>query len=79
MSKKLSPGRIYKINGIVVRAKRQYNCNGCIFNNPFSCPKVNDSKDLNEESPSCIEDGIIFISPQLWQNVEKTDKCLTKN
>lgn len=57
MSKSLSPGRIYKINGIVVRAKRQYNCNGCIFNNPFSCPRV------NEESPSCIEDGIIFISP----------------
>lgn len=25
MSKKLSPGRIYKINGIIVRAKRQYN------------------------------------------------------
>ena len=25
--------------------------------------KINDSKDLNEESPSCIEDGIIFISP----------------
>lgn len=63
MSKKLSPGRIYKINGIVVRAKRQYNYNRCIFNNPFSYPKVNDSKDLNEESPSCIEDRIIFISP----------------
>mgnify|MGYP004468729865 FL=1 len=64
MSKKLSPGRIYKINGIIVRAKRQYDCDGCIFNNPFSCPRVNDSKDLNnKESLSCIEDGIIFISP----------------
>ena len=64
MSKKLSPGRIYKINGIIVRAKRQYDCNGCIFNNPFSCPRVDDSKDLNnKESLSCIEDGIIFISP----------------
>ena len=64
MSKKLSPGRIYKINGIIVRAKRQYNCKECIFNNPFSCPRVIDSKDLdNKESPSCIEDGIIFISP----------------
>ena len=63
MSKSLSPGRIYKINGIVVRAKRQYDCNGCIFNNPFSCPRVKDLKNLNEESPSCIEDGIIFISP----------------
>ena len=64
MSKKLSPGRIYKINGIIVRAKRQYDCNGCIFNNPFSCPRVNDSKNLDDkEQPSCIEDGIIFISP----------------
>lgn len=64
MNKKLSPGRIYKINGIIVRAKRQYDCNGCIFNNPFSCPRVNDSKDLNnKEVLSCIEDGIIFISP----------------
>ena len=63
MNKSFSPGRIYKINGIIVRAKRQYNCYGCIFNNPFSCPRVNDSKDLNEEQLSCIEDGIIFISP----------------
>lgn len=63
MIKNLSPGRIYKINGIVVRAKRQYNCNWCIFNNPFSCPRVKDLKNLNEESPSCIEDGIIFINP----------------
>lgn len=63
MSKIISPGRIYKINGIIVRAKRQYDCNGCIFNNPFSCPRVNDSKDSNKEPLSCIEDGIIFISP----------------
>lgn len=63
MSKIISPGRIYKINGIIVRAKRQYDCNGCIFNNPFSCPRVNDSKDPNEEPLLCIEDGIIFISP----------------
>lgn len=63
MNKIISPGRIYKINGIIVRAKRQYDCNGCIFNNPFSCPRVNDSKDPNEEPLSCIEDGIIFISP----------------
>ncbi len=64
MNKKLSPGRIYKINNVIVRAKRQYSCNGCIFNNPFSCPRVNDSKNLDDkEQPSCIEDGIIFISP----------------
>lgn len=63
MNKSFSPGRIYKINGIIVRAKRQYNCNGCVFNNPFSCPRVNDSKDLEEKQLLCIEDGIIFISP----------------
>ena len=64
MSKKLSPGRIYKINNVIVRAKRKYNCNGCIFNNPFSCPRIRDSKNLGDrEQPSCIENGIIFISP----------------
>ena len=64
MSKKLSPGRLYKIINVIVRAKRQYNCKGCIFNNPFSCPRVSDSKNLGDkELLSCIEDGIIFISP----------------
>lgn len=64
MNKKLSPGRIYKVNSVIVRAKRQYNCKGCIFNNPFSCPRVSDSKNLGDKEPlSCIEDGIIFISP----------------
>ena len=64
MSKKLSPGRVYKINNVIVRAKRQYNCNGCIFNNPFSCPRVSDSKNTENEEPlTCIEDGVIFVSP----------------
>lgn len=64
MNKKLSPGRIYKIKNVIVRAKRQYNCKGCIFDNPFSCPRVRDSRDLNDkETISCIEDGIIFIRP----------------
>ena len=61
MSKKLSPGRIYKVNSVIVRAKRQYNCNGCIFNNPFSCPRVVDVK--REITCTCREDGIIFINP----------------
>lgn len=64
MNKKLSPGRIYKIKNVIVRAKRQYNCKGCIFDNPFSCPRVRDLRDLNsKEVTSCIEDGIIFIRP----------------
>lgn len=64
MNKKLSPGRVYKINNVIVRAKRQYNCKGCFFNNPFSCPRVSDSKDSENKEPlTCIEDGIIFVSP----------------
>lgn len=61
MSKKLSPGRIYKINGIVVRAKRQATCKGCIFDNPFSCPRIVDAK--REPTITCCEDSIIFIKP----------------
>lgn len=61
MSKKLSPGRIYKVNGIVVRAKHQATCKGCIFDNLFSCPRVVDVK--REITCTCREDGIIFIDP----------------
>ena len=61
MSKKLSPGRIYKLNGIVVRAKRQTTCEGCIFDNPFSCPRVVDVK--SEITCTCREDSVIFINP----------------
>ena len=61
MSKKLSPGRIYKINGIVVRAKRQTTCKGCIFDNPFSCPRVVDAK--REITITCREDSVIFTNP----------------
>ena len=61
MSKKLSPGRIYKLNGIVVRAKRQATCEGCVFDNLFSCPRVVDSK--REITSTCREDEIIFVNP----------------
>lgn len=61
MSKKFSPGRIYKLNGIVVRAKRQTTCNGCIFDNLFSCPRVVDAK--SEITYTCREDSVIFINP----------------
>lgn len=64
MNKKLSPGRIYKIKNVIVRAKRQYNCKGCIFDNLFSCPRVRDSRSSDDkEIISCINDGIIFIRP----------------
>ena len=61
MSKKLSPGRIYKINGIVVRAKRQATCDGCVFDNLFSCPRVVDVK--REITVTCREDSVIFTNP----------------
>ena len=61
MSIKLSPGRIYKINGIVVRAKRQATCEGCIFDNLFSCPRVVDVK--REITVTCREDSVIFTNP----------------
>lgn len=61
MSKKLSPGRIYKINGIVVRAKHQATCKGCIFDNLFSCPRVVDVK--REITVTCREDSVIFTNP----------------
>ena len=61
MSKKLSPGRIYKINGIVVRAKRQATCTGCIFDNLFSCPRIVDVK--REITVTCREDSVIFTNP----------------
>ena len=61
MSKKLSPGRIYKLNGIVVRAKRKATCEGCVFDNLFSCPRVVDAK--SEITCTCREDEIIFVNP----------------
>lgn len=61
MNKRFSPGRIYKINGIVVRAKRQATCKGCIFDNLFSCPRVVDVK--REVTFTCHEDNVIFINP----------------
>lgn len=58
------PGTIYKINGVVVRAKKQSSCNGCIFDNLFGCPRILDSKNSDDkESIRCIESSIIFIKP----------------
>ena len=41
---KYRPGTIYKINGAVVRAKKSFSCNGCLFDNFFGCPRIKDSK-----------------------------------
>ena len=62
MYKNLSPGRIYKFNGINVRAKRQFGCEGCIFDSPFSCLRVKDSR-YKKDIIQCTENNIIFIKP----------------
>lgn len=62
--KKLSPGRIYNINNVLVRAKRQSSCDGCLFDNLFGCPRVRDCKNSdNKDNIYCKEDGVIFIKP----------------
>ena len=62
--KNFSPGRIYNINDVLVRAKRQSSCNGCLFDNLFGCPRVEDSKNSDtKDSISCKEDCVIFIKP----------------
>lgn len=62
--KKLSPGRIYNINNVLVRAKRQISCKECLFDNLFSCPRIKDCKNSdNKDRITCKEDSVIFIKP----------------
>ena len=48
--KKYHPGTVYKINGVVVRAKRGFSCTGCVFDNLFGCPRVKDSRNKDIEN-----------------------------
>lgn len=62
--KKYHPGTIYKVNGIVVRAKKSFSCDGCIFDNLFGCPRIIDSKNSDDkERIHCKENDVIFIKP----------------
>ncbi len=62
--KKYHPGTVYKINGVVVRAKKSFSCNGCIFDNLFGCPRIKDIRNSdNKENIYCIESSIIFVKP----------------
>lgn len=62
--KNYHPGTVYKINGIVVRAKKSFSCNGCIFDNLFGCPRIKDCRNSDDkESIRCIESEIIFVRP----------------
>jgi hypothetical protein len=62
--KKYHPGTVYKINGVVVRAKKSFSCNGCVFDNLFGCPRIKDSRNLSKkENIYCIESDIMFVKP----------------
>ena len=62
--KKYRPGTIYKINGVVIRAKKSFSCDGCVFDNFFGCPRIKDSKKSGDkESIRCKESGVIFVKP----------------
>lgn len=62
--KKYRPGAIYKINGIVVRARKSLSCSGCLFDNFFGCPRIKDSKKSDDkENIHCKESEAIFTKP----------------
>lgn len=62
--KKYRPGAIYNINGIVVRARKSFSCNGCLFDNFFGCPRIKDSKESDDkENVRCKESEVIFTKP----------------
>ena len=60
--KKYRPGTIYKMNGVVIRVKKSFSCDGCVFDNFFGCPRIKDSKKSDDkESIRCKESGVIFV------------------
>ena len=62
--KKYRPGTIYKISGVVIRAKKSFSCDGCVFDNFFGCPRIKDSKKSDDkECIRCKESGVIFVKP----------------
>lgn len=63
--KTFHPGTIYKVNDVIVRAKKSSSCEGCIFDNMFSCPKVKDKRQrgYTDNEILCYEKSIIFVKP----------------
>ena len=58
--KPLKPGQFVNVNGILCRIhKRTIGCKGCMFNNPFSCPRKSDNR-YSHERIECMENGVIF-------------------
>lgn len=54
------PGQYTVIRGVHYRAyKRTNGCEGCAFNNPFSCLQIAKKKD-SEFTIECILNGIIL-------------------
>ncbi len=61
--KSFAPGRCYNLCNTVVRAKRSHNgCDGCFFNTPWVCPRVQDLRNFGPCVP-CAENQVIFIKP----------------
>lgn len=62
----IKPGQIYHpptIAGNVRAKKRVCGCNGCILNNPWTCPCIKPKNGKNHEMPNCEENEIIFVKP----------------
>ena len=57
------PGRFFKFNGSVFRARKRTNgCKGCVLNNIILCPNIVDSR--NGTPPlECELWGIILTKP----------------
>jgi hypothetical protein len=63
--KPLKPGQFCTINNTLYRAKkRTLGCNGCAFNNPFTCPNIRDSRaDIAKQQSGldCTTYNVIFV------------------
>ena len=58
--KHYKPGQIAKISGKIVRCKkREYGCEGCVFNDILLCPCIISN---HPDPPNCIDDNVIFIN-----------------
>lgn len=58
---KLKAGQIRKIGEVIVRCKKRVNgCKGCVLDDMILCPRMGKNQ---KDYVSCIEDGIIFVTP----------------
>lgn len=61
MKKTPKPGQFTVFNDVLYRAvRRTNNCEGCAFNNAFTCPNIIDPRDSNQHRLECNSYGIIL-------------------